>query len=110
MADCVVVCAQAQSLEPDDPTIGYMLQAGARLCKTLGEEFLPYLDTVMPPLLVTAQLKPDVDVADAGSGDDEEDDDDDGEVSQRVKGIRLLWLFCKWVLEMARGVAGSYWA
>ena len=49
-----------------------MLQAGARICKSLGEEFLPYLGIVMPPLLASAQLKPDVRVTDAGSdaGDD----------------------------------------
>lgn len=49
-------------LEPDDPTSSYMLQAGARLCKCLGPEFLPYLSIVMPPLLKSAQLEPDVKV------------------------------------------------
>lgn len=38
------------------------LQAGARLCKALGPEFLPYLGVVMPPLLKTAALEPDVKV------------------------------------------------
>lgn len=37
-------------------------QAGARLCKALGPEFLPYLNIVMPPLLKTAALEPDVKV------------------------------------------------
>ncbi len=54
-----------------------MLQAGARLCKCLGEEFLPYLGLVMPPLLAAAQLKPDVHVSDAGSDADEDDDDEE---------------------------------
>ena len=35
--------AQAQPLADDDPTSSYMLQAGARICKCLGEEFLPYM-------------------------------------------------------------------
>ena len=38
--------------DSDDPTFAYTLQAGARLCKCLGEEFLPYMD--MPPLINVA--------------------------------------------------------
>ena len=68
---------QSQGLDADDPTAGYMLQAGARLCKTLGEEFLPYLGTVMPSLLASAAHKPDIEVADEGSGDEGDDEDDD---------------------------------
>ena len=84
---------QAQTMDPDDPTGGYMLQAGARLCKTLGEEFLPYLGTVMPSLLHSAQLKPDVEIADEGSGDDEEDDD--GEVRKHLLyGDTWMGLHC----------------
>ena len=70
---------QETQLDADDPRANYMLQAGARLCKCLGSEFIPYLGVVMPSLLRSAQLKPDVNVADAGS-DDEDDDDDDDEV------------------------------
>lgn len=40
--------------DSDDPTFSYTLQAGARLCKCLGEEFLPYLEYVMPPLMAAA--------------------------------------------------------
>lgn len=68
---------QETQLDADDPRANYMLQAGARLCKCLGTEFIPYLGVVMPSLLRSAQLKPDVNVADAGSDDDDEDDDDD---------------------------------
>ena len=57
-----------------------MLQAGARICKSLGEEFLPYLGIVMPPLLASAQLRPDVRVSDAGSDGDDADDDADDDV------------------------------
>jgi importin-5 len=57
------------------------LQAGARICKALGPEFLPYMEIVMPPLLQSAQLKPDVNITDAGSDDDEDYDNDDDEVS-----------------------------
>eukprot|EP00951_Prasinocladus_malaysianus_P003942 scaffold27918_cov38-Prasinocladus_malaysianus.AAC.1 len=40
--------------DTEDPTFCYTLQAGARLCKCLGEEFMPYLDAVMPPLVQAA--------------------------------------------------------
>ncbi|KAI8476174.1 MAG: armadillo-type protein [Monoraphidium minutum] len=67
---------QGADMDPDDPTSSYMLQAGARLCKALGPEFLPYLGVVMPPLLKTAALEPDVKITDADDVDDDEDDDD----------------------------------
>lgn len=67
---------QGQELEPDDPTSSYMLQAGARLCKALGAEFLPYLGVVMPPLLKTAALEPDVKITDAEDADEDDEDDD----------------------------------
>lgn len=38
-------------------------QAGARLCKALGPEFLPYLPTVMPQLLTAAKLEPELKVS-----------------------------------------------
>jgi hypothetical protein len=63
-------------MEDDDPTISYMLQAWARLCKCLGQEFLPYMSVVMPPLLRSAQLKPDVTITDADSEDEGNESDD----------------------------------
>jgi hypothetical protein len=53
-----------------------MLQAGARLCKCLGEEFLPYMEIVMPPLLRSAQLRPDVQITDADSDAEDEEDEE----------------------------------
>lgn len=74
----LILCMlQAQGLDPDDPTNSYMLQAGARLCKCLGEEFVPYLSVVMPPLLETAEVKPDISVQEDSDVDGDEDDEDD---------------------------------
>lgn len=53
-----------------------VLQAWARLCKCLGQDFLPYMSVVMPPLLQSAQLKPDVTITSADSDADIDDDDD----------------------------------
>ena len=40
------------------PTSRYMLAAWARMCEILVEDFLPYLDFVMGPLMQSVQLKP----------------------------------------------------
>eukprot|EP01098_Paradermamoeba_levis_P002004 TRINITY_DN1231_c0_g1_i1.p1 TRINITY_DN1231_c0_g1~~TRINITY_DN1231_c0_g1_i1.p1 ORF type:complete len:598 (-),score=208.41 TRINITY_DN1231_c0_g1_i1:166-1929(-) len=53
------------SMEPDDPQISFVLQAWARMCTSLGEEFVPYLPLVMPSLLHSARLPPDVIVTEA---------------------------------------------
>ncbi|KAL1832006.1 hypothetical protein DCAR_0102023 [Daucus carota subsp. sativus] len=73
----VLMSLQGSQLETDDPTTSYMLQAWARLCKCLGQDFLPYMSVVMPPLLLSAQLKPDVVITSADSDDaiDESDDE-----------------------------------
>ena len=52
-----------------------MLQAWARLCKCLGQDFIPYMSVVMPPLIQSAQLKPDVTITSADSDVDFDDDD-----------------------------------
>eukprot|EP00698_Gefionella_okellyi_P011181 TRINITY_DN2935_c0_g1_i1.p1 TRINITY_DN2935_c0_g1~~TRINITY_DN2935_c0_g1_i1.p1 ORF type:complete len:1109 (-),score=299.02 TRINITY_DN2935_c0_g1_i1:650-3934(-) len=64
-----LVQAQQLQYESDDPQVGYMLQAWARICTCLGDAFIPYLAVVMPPLIRSASIKPDVTIADA---DDEE--------------------------------------
>lgn len=98
---------QGSQMEADDPITSYMLQvnsnnmlglsviykhkqvsslaysyltlsqAWARLCKCLGQDFLPYMSVVMPPLLQSAQLKPDVTITSADSEDEAEDSDDE---------------------------------
>ncbi|KAK7826615.1 importin-5 [Quercus suber] len=72
----VLMSLQGSQMESDDPTTSYMLQAWARLCKCLGQDFLPYMNVVMPPLLQSAQLKPDVTITSADSDDDIDEDDE----------------------------------
>lgn len=43
----------------DDPQSPYLQAAWGRMCKLMGTDFLPYLPSVMPPLLTAAQAKPD---------------------------------------------------
>ena len=70
---------QAGGFEDDDATTSYMQQAWTRLCKCLGADFIPYLQVVMPSLLKSARLKPDVQVSDledpAAANDEDEDDE-----------------------------------
>lgn len=73
----VLMTLQGTQLENDDPITSYMLQAWARLCKCLGQDFLPYMNVVMPPLLKSAQLKPDVTITSADTDEDLDDSDDD---------------------------------
>jgi len=77
-------------LESDDPMNGYMLQAGARICKVLGQDFLPYMDIVMPPLLRAAQLKPDVNIMSGSDGEDDFEDSNDDEVETIYLGDRRI--------------------
>jgi hypothetical protein len=70
----VLYATQQSKLEPDDPQISFLLQAWARVCKTLGQEFVPYLEVVMPPLLRSAGLDPDLTV----QGDDDGNAEQDG--------------------------------
>ncbi|XP_050216115.1 uncharacterized protein LOC126667195 [Mercurialis annua] len=73
----VLLALQGSQMETDDPTTSYMLQAWARLCKCLGQDFLPYMAVVMPSLLQSAQLKPDVTITSADSDNDIDDSDDE---------------------------------
>ncbi|XP_047319761.1 importin-5-like [Impatiens glandulifera] len=73
----VLMSLQGSQMETDDPTTSYMLQAWARLCKCLGQDFLPYMSVVMPPLLQSAQLKPDVTISSLDSDNELDESDDD---------------------------------
>lgn len=73
-----IQAVQQQGLDPDDPFASYMLQAGARVCTALGADFIPYLPVVMPHLLQSAKLEPDVVVQDVDeiNNVDEGDEED----------------------------------
>ncbi|CAG8467268.1 7180_t:CDS:10 [Paraglomus occultum] len=60
----LLVQTQQSVTESDDPQTSYLIASWARICKVLGEDFVPYLQIVMPPLLVSAQLKPEFAVVD----------------------------------------------
>ncbi len=43
-------------LEADDPQTTYMLSCWARICQILGEDFAPFIEVVIPPLMRSAQM------------------------------------------------------
>uniref|UniRef100_A0A6U4TJI8 TOG domain-containing protein n=1 Tax=Hemiselmis andersenii TaxID=464988 RepID=A0A6U4TJI8_HEMAN len=76
------MATQSQTMDPDDPQASYLLQAWGRLAKALGHDFIPYLSVVMPPLLKSADVKPDVQIAE----DDDEDNEEEGIATVIVQG------------------------
>lgn len=98
-AELIEILRQTQEsiTEADDPQSSYLLAAWARLCKVLEADFVPYLQFVLPPLLHSAQLKPDFALIDADEDEDTVRDkyDEDWELlvvdGQRV-GIRTTVL------------------
>eukprot|EP00053_Salpingoeca_punica_P016388 m.154222 g.154222 ORF g.154222 m.154222 type:complete len:1113 (+) comp16954_c0_seq1:146-3484(+) len=50
----------------DDPQTGYMLASCARICQVLGEDFMPFTEIVLPPLLKSMELEPELKPLDPG--------------------------------------------
>lgn len=50
--------------DSDDPQASYLISAWGRICRVLGSDFVPFLSSVMPPLLVAATSKPDFTIID----------------------------------------------
>ena len=50
--------------DPDDPQSQYLLHCWGRMCRVLGTDFLQYLPAVMPPLMLLASAKADIQLLD----------------------------------------------
>lgn len=55
---------QAGITDDDDPQESYLLHCWGRMCRVLGQDFVPYLQAVMPPLMKLAQAKADIQLLD----------------------------------------------
>ncbi|GJR53042.1 structural maintenance of chromosomes protein 1 [Tanacetum coccineum] len=76
-------------MKTNDPTTSNMLQVGiGQAMQVSGQDFLPYMAVVVPPLLRSAQLKPDV-ITSADS-DYEIDSDDERKFSDRLQTGKSL--------------------
>ena len=55
---------QQNITDTDDPQSQYLLHCWGRMCRVLGQDFVPYLPGVMPPLMELASAKPDIQLLD----------------------------------------------
>jgi importin-5 len=55
---------QSTIVDEDDPQESYLLHCWGRMCRVLGQDFVPYLPHVMPPLMKLAQAKADIQLLD----------------------------------------------
>ncbi|OAQ66687.1 importin beta-3 subunit [Pochonia chlamydosporia 170] len=66
---------QTNITDSDDPQAQYLMHCWGRMCRVLGSDFIPFLDSVMPPLLELAMAKADIQLLD----DDEQAEQMNGE-------------------------------
>jgi len=69
----ILVTIQNGPLEADDPQTEFMLQAWTRISHCLGEDFIPYLKHVMPPLLKSAAINAGIRIQDSTMAAEEEE-------------------------------------
>lgn len=55
---------QVGIVDADDPQAQYLMHCWGRMCRVLGQDFVPYLDSVMPPLIELASAKADIQLLD----------------------------------------------
>lgn len=67
--------------DPDDPQAQYLMHSWGRMCRVMGPDFMPFLPTVMPPLLSLASAKADIQLL---------DDEDQADQLQQEEGWELL--------------------
>ncbi|VDN60043.1 unnamed protein product [Dracunculus medinensis] len=108
--------SQFQNLSCDDPQTSYMISAWARICKILGESFAEYLPVVMPSVLHTASIKPDVALMTEDEATVQEDDPGWSFVplgDQKLFGVKTAGLeekstACEMLVCYARELKGAF--
>lgn len=55
---------QQSITDPDDPQANYLMHCWGRMCRVLEQEFMPFMPSVMPPLLELASAKADIQLLD----------------------------------------------
>lgn len=60
----VLAKIQTSNMDADDPQREFILQAWTRIASTLGKDFIPYLQYVMPPVFAAAQTDAGVKILD----------------------------------------------
>jgi importin-5 len=81
--------ADEEDHDQDDPQTFYLMQAYARICRCLKEDFIQYLPHVMPRLLQAAKQQPEIDVLDALDDEEGNADEEEGYETIRVGDKRI---------------------
>jgi len=109
----VLMRTQQSNLDADDPQLSFMFQAWARICKAIGQDFIPYLDFVMPPLMVSAKLDPDLTITDDEGGQVEKDGWQYIPIGDKRIGINTSVMeekatACNMLYQYATGLKGGF--
>lgn len=72
---------QQSITDADDPQAQYLMHCWGRMCRVMGQDFVPFLSNVMPPLLELASAKADIQLL---------DDDERLEAAQQEEGWELV--------------------
>ncbi|KAI3402773.2 PSE1 [Candida oxycetoniae] len=118
---------QQTAVKDDDPVKQYLEQAWGRLCRILDKDFLPYLPSVLPPLMVTAKASQDISLLEEDEAEEFNNNDEwevmnlsgkwiavhtaalDDKVTAmdllRTYAIQLKGDFYPWVKEIAEDIA-----
>lgn len=72
---------QTSITDADDPQAQYLMHCWGRMCRVLGADFMPFLPSVMPPLMALASAKADIQLL---------DDDEQVEQVQQEEGWELV--------------------
>jgi len=87
-----MLVAEGLEMAGDDPSITYLHQACGRMCRCLGPEFAPFLPALLPGLLRSASLQPDVKVDENLDSDEEIDGMETIQVGDAMVGIKTSML------------------
>ncbi|CAH8670565.1 unnamed protein product [Schistosoma margrebowiei] len=106
----------SESSDEDDPQASYMISAWARICKLLGRDFESYLPIVMPQVLRSACVKPEICILDNDEADDVESDVDwqvvklgeDRNYAIRTSGLEDKATACQMLVCYAREMKESF--
>ncbi|TAQ88236.1 hypothetical protein B7494_g3439 [Chlorociboria aeruginascens] len=77
----LLAAIQQSIVDADDPQAQYLMHCWGRMCRVLEFDFLPFLPSVMPPLLELAMAKADIQLL---------DDDEQVEQVQQEEGWELV--------------------
>lgn len=118
---------QDSIVEYDDPIKPFLEQGWGRVCRVIGADFVPYLPTVLPPLLISAKAAQDISILEEDAAEEFNNNDEwdvinlggkllavhTAALDDKVTAMDLLRLYSAnmksllfpWVKEIAQDIA-----